>query len=451
MRAIAPELQARLDGGATTLCRCWRVRRRDGVALGFTDHDRDLGFEETLFRASSGMDTSGAAVGDRAERRQCAGDGRAERRLGARGGHPRRPLRRGRGLAVAGRLAAAGPARADVPRHLRRDPTRSGGGFEVELRGLGGGAERAGRPDVSCRAATGRSATRSAASTSAQPGFSGRGQRARRGFGAARRSRRAGSAGLRTAGSGTGRLTWLFGRERRARRGTVEARSGRVGRSPAAGRSGRSRACRLRPAIGSGVAAGCDKRPETCRGKFANFLNFRGFPHIPGDDWVTAYPEGWSATMTGGSRAELTRSSPRRAAWIGTPYRHQASCRGAGTDCLGLLRGIWRELIGPEPEAVPRYTPRLVRAGAVEDLSGGGAGGNLLPIDRAEARPGDVAGAPDARQRRGQARRHSCAIAARGRDADPCLFRARGGRIAADAGLGAGGSPGTFRFPEGSN
>lgn len=43
--------------------------------------------------------------------------------------------------------------------------------------------------------------------------------------------------------------------------------------------------------------------------------------------------------------------------WIGTPYRHQASVEGAGTDCLGLLRGIWRELYGAEPEAVPPYTP----------------------------------------------------------------------------------------------
>ncbi len=42
--------------------------------------------------------------------------------------------------------------------------------------------------------------------------------------------------------------------------------------------------------------------------------------------------------------------------WIGTPYRHQASLRGAGTDCLGLLRGIWRELYGAEPEVVPAYT-----------------------------------------------------------------------------------------------
>ncbi|TDL79561.1 peptidase [Palleronia sediminis] len=43
--------------------------------------------------------------------------------------------------------------------------------------------------------------------------------------------------------------------------------------------------------------------------------------------------------------------------WIGTPYVHQASCRGAGCDCLGLIRGIWRELAGPEPVAVPPYSP----------------------------------------------------------------------------------------------
>jgi len=43
--------------------------------------------------------------------------------------------------------------------------------------------------------------------------------------------------------------------------------------------------------------------------------------------------------------------------WIGTPYRHQASTKGAGTDCLGLLRGVWREIYGDEPEDVPAYTP----------------------------------------------------------------------------------------------
>jgi len=43
-------------------------------------------------------------------------------------------------------------------------------------------------------------------------------------------------------------------------------------------------------------------------------------------------------------------------AWIGTPYRHQATCRRAGCDCLGLLRGIWRELHGTEPQAIPAYS-----------------------------------------------------------------------------------------------
>ncbi|MCR9126087.1 MAG: NlpC/P60 family protein [Rhodobacteraceae bacterium] len=43
-------------------------------------------------------------------------------------------------------------------------------------------------------------------------------------------------------------------------------------------------------------------------------------------------------------------------AWIGTPYRHQAARRGAGADCLGLVRGVWRSVLGSEPEAAPAYT-----------------------------------------------------------------------------------------------
>lgn len=42
--------------------------------------------------------------------------------------------------------------------------------------------------------------------------------------------------------------------------------------------------------------------------------------------------------------------------WLGTPYQHQASVKGVGTDCLGLLRGIWRAVYGAEPQAVPAYT-----------------------------------------------------------------------------------------------
>ena len=43
--------------------------------------------------------------------------------------------------------------------------------------------------------------------------------------------------------------------------------------------------------------------------------------------------------------------------WIGTPYRHQASLKHVGTDCLGLVRGVWREVLGEEPELVPPYSP----------------------------------------------------------------------------------------------
>ena len=60
MRTIPAALQAHLDTGVTTLCWCWRITRSDGVRLGFTDHDRDLSFDGTLFEAASGFTASEA-------------------------------------------------------------------------------------------------------------------------------------------------------------------------------------------------------------------------------------------------------------------------------------------------------------------------------------------------------------------------------------------------------
>lgn len=54
--------------------------------------------------------------------------------------------------------------------------------------------------------------------------------------------------------------------------------------------------------------------------------------------------------------------------WIGTPYRHQCSVQGAGTDCLGLLRGVWRGLYDCEPEPVPPYTEDWSEPEGVERL-----------------------------------------------------------------------------------
>lgn len=75
-------------------------------------------------------------------------------------------------------------------------------------------------------------------------------------------------------------------------------------------------------------------------------------------------------------------------AWIGTPYLHQASVRGAGTDCLGLLRGVWRDLLGAEPEEVPAYTPDWSEPQREERLWRA-ARRHLVPR-RGDPRPGDV-------------------------------------------------------------
>ncbi|SDE67584.1 putative phage cell wall peptidase, NlpC/P60 family [Paracoccus isoporae] len=64
--------------------------------------------------------------------------------------------------------------------------------------------------------------------------------------------------------------------------------------------------------------------------------------------------------------------------WIGTPYQHQASRRGTGCDCLGLIRGIWRGLYGDEPEAAPNYTPDWGEYSGDETLLSGAAR-HLLP------------------------------------------------------------------------
>lgn len=55
-------------------------------------------------------------------------------------------------------------------------------------------------------------------------------------------------------------------------------------------------------------------------------------------------------------------------AWLGTPYQHQASVRGEGADCLGLLRGVWRELFSEEPERTPPYQPDWAEVGGDETL-----------------------------------------------------------------------------------
>ncbi|TRW96876.1 peptidase [Paracoccus sp. M683] len=76
--------------------------------------------------------------------------------------------------------------------------------------------------------------------------------------------------------------------------------------------------------------------------------------------------------------------------WLGTPYVHQASVQGAGTDCLGLIRGVWRALYGAEPEPVPPYSPDWGEAGRDEVLMAGAIRHLCVVPDHQPDAPGQV-------------------------------------------------------------
>lgn len=75
--------------------------------------------------------------------------------------------------------------------------------------------------------------------------------------------------------------------------------------------------------------------------------------------------------------------------WIGTPYHHQASLQGVGCDCLGLVRGVWRELYGEEPEALVAYTADWGEVAGSETLFAA-AERNLVQVGQHRYGPGDV-------------------------------------------------------------
>jgi NlpC/P60 family putative phage cell wall peptidase len=74
-------------------------------------------------------------------------------------------------------------------------------------------------------------------------------------------------------------------------------------------------------------------------------------------------------------------------AWLGTPYHDQASLCGVGCDCLGLARGVWRDVVGPEPLSIPPYSRDWGETGSVEVLAEG-ARVAMIEIDPGAAGPG---------------------------------------------------------------
>ena len=75
--------------------------------------------------------------------------------------------------------------------------------------------------------------------------------------------------------------------------------------------------------------------------------------------------------------------------WLGTPYHHQAAVKGAGCDCLGLVRGVYEELYGKPAEAPPPYSRDWAEASAIETMIEA-ARRHLVPVDLHDARAGDV-------------------------------------------------------------
>ncbi len=75
--------------------------------------------------------------------------------------------------------------------------------------------------------------------------------------------------------------------------------------------------------------------------------------------------------------------------WLGTPYQHQASLKGVGCDCLGLVRGVWRETHGAEPESPTPYSPDWAESGDTEFLAEAGRR-HMMEQAVVGFRPGDV-------------------------------------------------------------
>lgn len=280
MRTLPSALQARLDTGCTTLATCWILRRRDGVALGFTDHDRDLMVDGTTCRAASGLDASAAAeklgfavgsgevAGALVDEAIAAADIRAGRYDGAR---------------VEVHLADWSDPDLSVLLQVMTigDITREGQAFRAELRSAVQqlDAERGRLYTPRCAADLGDQ--RCGIDLTAP------------GLGAVATVVGAGAGGIICSGlsgfapgalSG-GRLVVLSGA---AEGFAVEI----AAETPAEGGLRLSLWQPLPEPVAPGdqvrVTAGCDKLFATCRDRFANAANFRGFPHMPGLDRIVA-------------------------------------------------------------------------------------------------------------------------------------------------------------------
>ncbi len=286
-------LAAHLTTGLTTLSHAWAITRKDGVVFAFTDHDRPLTFSGITFQADTGLSALALAqsTGLSVDNTEA---------LGALNDASLREDEIEQGRFDGAEVRAWLVNWADTAQHWLNfrgtigDLTRADGGFRAELRGLTEGLNRTvGRVyqkpctavlgDGTCRFDTSREGYATALAVQQVDG--------------ARSFTWDGFPGFEEDWFTRGRLEVLDG-PAKGLWGTIKA--DRV--------IGNLRVLELWEPI-RGLAetgtqvrlvAGCDKRTETCRLKFNNFENYRGFPDLPGEDWVVSVPRSTGAN-TGGS------------------------------------------------------------------------------------------------------------------------------------------------------
>jgi uncharacterized phage protein (TIGR02218 family) len=290
VKTLPDGMQAHLDSGATTLCWCWQLTRADGVVMGFTDHDRALTFDGVAFEAASGFTASEvqAVLGLAVDNLTLAGALSAaalnENDLAA-GLYDNAAFQlwRVNWAEVSQRLLMKAGTLGDV--------TRQGAAFQAELRGL---AQQLNQPvgrafgrlcdadlgDARCTVALSPGAGTVATVFDA---------------------RRFTVTGLDAIAGGDlsgGKLTFSGGAN--------QGRGMEIKRHAAAGgivtiELWQAMSDAVAAGDGFTVTPGCDKTFATCRDRFANTINFRGFPHMPGNDAVLAAPAAGQA-LDGGSR-----------------------------------------------------------------------------------------------------------------------------------------------------
>ena len=283
-----------LQTGLTSVCRCWAVERSDGVVFGFTDHDRALEFDGITFKAETGMTASalqqvnGLAV-DNSEAVGALSDAAVTEADIAAG--------RFDGAQVTAWLVNwADLSARDVQfRGSIGELKRGGGAFHAELRSL---SEELSTPvgrvyQKQCPAILGDKECRVDMST---PGYVH--EIAVEQIEDARVLRFSDFEGFDDRWFEKGRLV--------VQSGAAKGLSALIKNDRFVGGIRQIELWQeLRAELATGddvrLEAGCDKRIETCRLKFNNAVNFRGFPHIPGEDWLMTYPK-QDGVNDGGSR-----------------------------------------------------------------------------------------------------------------------------------------------------